>query len=308
MTLSANYENLTKLAQALSSCTLPALSAYELARLCYLSNAVQTATDAKAEFTLLKEAVLHLHLLKPLTGLPDCFVLFGRNSASAAELLCALDPFAYISHLSAMEHHGLTDRFSKVLYVSRPPSALWKQQAELRMQKDLGDAFAHYNTLKLPRLSKINFTNIAKTPIHIHERSQHGAFRIIADSPVRVATIGRVFLDMLREPKLCGGIDHVLDIYREHAKRYLKFITDEFDSHGKQIDKVRAGFVLTEVCHLNNSAIENWRSHIQRGGSRKLDPEAEYLPHHSPTWMLSINVTSLADLYDEADNENQQTP
>jgi predicted transcriptional regulator of viral defense system len=305
MTFPANYENLTKLAQALSSSHLPALSAYELGKLIYFANAIQDADNAKAEFQLLKDAVLNLHLLKALPGVPECFTLFGRGNTNAAELICALDPFAYVSHLSAMEHHGLTDRFSKTLYVSRPSITAWKLQAEQRMQKDLGDKFEHYHALKLPLLSYLSFSTLAKTPVHIHERSQLGAFRLVADSSLRVATIGRVFLDMLREPKLCGGIEHVIDIYRENAKRYLNLITDELDSHGKQIDKVRAGFILSEVCGLNNPAIDNWRSHVQRGGSRKLDAEAEYLPHHSPTWMLSINVASLADLYHEGEDEAQ---
>jgi len=109
-----------------------------------------------------------------------------------------------------------------------------------------------------------------------------------------VATLGRVFLDMLREPKLCGDIQHVLDIYQKDARRYLKLIVDEIDRHGQPIDKVRAGFVITEVCRLTSPAVDGWEKFAQRGGSRKLDAENEYAPIYSERWQLSINVPSLA--------------
>ena len=63
--------------------------------------------------------------------------LFGRAKPKAMEVACAADPFAYISHLSAMEFHGLTDRFSKILYLTTPPDTEWKELAKDRMLKDL---------------------------------------------------------------------------------------------------------------------------------------------------------------------------
>jgi len=98
---------------------------------------------------------------------------------------------------------------------------------------------------------------------------------------------------MLREPKLCGGIRHVLDIYESNAKRFSQLIIDEVDRHGAPIDKVRVGFVLEEVCQLSSPVLNQWAVHAQRGGSRKLDADAEYSPDYSEKWKLSINVPSL---------------
>ena len=70
-------------------------------------------------------------------------------------------------------------------------------------------------------------------------------------------------------------------------------IIDDAERHGSAIDKVRLGFLLTEVCHLSDPRIEGWTRHAQRGGSRKLDPQAEYDPRYSEKWMLSINVPTL---------------
>ena len=36
--------------------------------------------------------------------------ILGKTQYSAEEILCSVDPFAYISHLSAMAYHGLTNR------------------------------------------------------------------------------------------------------------------------------------------------------------------------------------------------------
>lgn len=269
---------------------VPALNSYELAKLLYQSGFFAESDSPKADYENVLKAVTDLHLLTPTA---NAFLLFGRTSALPAEIVCSIDPFAYVSHLSAMEHHGLTDRFSKILYMTRPSLTSWKKQAEERMQKDLEDTYDEYRSLGLPLLTRSKLDKINKTPVHFEERSQLGAFRHVSDTTLRVATIGRVFLDMIREPELCGGMQHALDVYKKEASRYLKFIVDEIDRHGKPIDKVRAGYLLSEVCHLQHPILERWETFAQRGGSRKLDATEEYAPHHSERWQLSINVPSL---------------
>lgn len=286
------------MAAALSTMRAPALSSYELGKLLYLDGFFVSDRQAKEEFDKILDTVLSLHLLSP-SGIAKSYTLFGRGAAEAKEVVCALDPFSYVSHLSAMEYHGLTDRFPKVLYMTRPPLTLWKKQAEEKMSKELDGRLEHYRSIGLPMLVRHNFKEIGKTLVDFQERSQLGAFRIVANSSLRVATIGRVFLDMLREPGRCGGIQHVLDVYRAEAGRYLKLITDEIEQHGQPIDKVRAGFVLSEVCGLDSPVFKNWEQFAQRGGSRKLDHEAEFASRYSERWMLSINVPSVSHSNEE---------
>lgn len=221
------------------------------------------------------------------------FQLIGHPTYPPAELACLVDPFAYVSHLSAMEHYGLTDRFPSVLYLSTPPNAEWRAFATNRMKTELRDAFEHYLNSGFPLLRNIGITKIERTTVHILRRTNRGAFKTISDKNLRVATVGRTFLDMLREPQLCGGIQHVIDIYRHNAKDYLRLIVDEFDAHGSAIDKVRAGYLLTEVCQLESETFRSWETFAQRGGSRKLDAEADYSDAFSEKWKLSINVPSL---------------
>lgn len=218
------------------------------------------------------------------------FSILGRSNAPSEEIACSVDPFCYVSHLSAMAHHGLTNRIPGKLFLSSPGKGEWRKYAVDRMQKDLGDDLAIYLKNGLPELRKINMVKIGRTEVHRHNSIHMGAYKNIRDKPYRVSTIGRTFLDMLRNPELCGGIGHVLEVYEEHAETYLKLIVDEVTNHGRPIDKVRAGYILDEKLKLKHPLIDGWLSQVQRGGSRKLDASAEYIPEFSEKWCLSINL------------------
>lgn len=299
-----NYEHIPVASQALSNIQDPAISDYTLGKLTFELGIYTASRKPFNDYEQLLQTLQALHLLRPLAH-SNAYVLFGRSTSDPKEILCAIDPFAYISHLSAMEYHGLTDRFSKILYATRPSFSAWKNQAGERMKKDLGDQLSSYRSSGLPLLSRQNLASIGKTSIHFKERTQLGAFRHVSGSTLRVSTIGRVFLDMSREPKLCGGIQHVLDVYRKEAQRYVKLIVDEVNIHGTAIDKVRIGYVLTEVCQLHHATIDTWVNFAQRGGSRKLDPDNDYVYEHSERWMLSINVSSLLNEPDKDDVRDQ---
>lgn len=274
------------------------ISAYEFGVLAFSSGASHDEAWSRKLFQSVVDQLTTIHLLSPLPKDSEQigFVLFGREGATAGEIACSLDPFAYVSHLSAMEYHGLTDRFPKMLCLCRPPAMEWRRQAALRMQKDLGDRLPAYQKAGLPRLSRSPFSQIGSTAVKVLDRTHLGAFRHVAGSSLRVATLGRTFLDMLREPSWCGGIQHVLDVYRSNAARTLRLITDEVDRHGEPIDKIRVGYVLTELCGLSSPVIDGWVRHAQRGGSRKLDPDAEYASAFSDRWKLSLNVPSIGSI------------
>jgi predicted transcriptional regulator of viral defense system len=203
-----------------------------------------------------------------------------------------VDPFAYVSHLSAMEWHGLTDRIPKILFISSPIPRDWRRFARKKMQKDLGsnEHYVSYLDSSLPRLRRLSLTKAAGKTVHRHASLHTGAFTSVKDRPLRVSTIGRTFRDMIREPDLCGGIYHVLNVYQQHAERYLPLIVDEIDRHGTQIEKVRAGYILEERLALSDEIFTRWGSFIQRGGSRKLYANSEYSPRFSEKWCLSLNI------------------
>jgi predicted transcriptional regulator of viral defense system len=95
---------------------------------------------------------------------------------------------------------------------------------------------------------------------------------------------------MLTEPGLCGGMRHVLDVWENEAGQWVPEIVAAIDQLDIKIVKVRAGYILSEIMDIDHPALHNWEKFAQRGGSRKLDPDADYAPEFSERWMISINV------------------
>ncbi len=230
-------------------------------------------------------------ILTTYRGLPSTvFTLLGRSHDSVEDIACTVDPFCYVSHLSAMAHHGLTNRLPSKLYISSPSPSKWKIFALEKMEKDLGGDFDIYLSNGMPLLKKSKLEKISRKDIHRFNSLHLGAYKNVRGREMRVSTIGRTFLDMLKNPELCGGINHVLEVFEEHAPRYLRLILDEIDQHGGDIDKVRAGYILDERLGIDDPRINAWISFAQRGGSRKLDASAEYIPEWSEKWCLSLNI------------------
>jgi predicted transcriptional regulator of viral defense system len=218
------------------------------------------------------------------------YSILGRSSENIDGVMCSIDPFCYLSHLSAMAYHGITNRLPVKFFISSPGPKDWKMAAVARMQADLKNDYEAYYRSGLPKLARTDIKRIRKTDIQRFNSKHLGAFKKIKGEPIRVSSIGRTFLDMLRNPELCGGINHVSEVFDEYAKKYLRLITDEIDQNGKPIDKIRAGYILEERLGLGNDTIEQWTEFAQRGSSRKLDASAEYMPIWSDKWLISINT------------------
>ena len=283
---------------------VPAVLRYDIARIAWRLYKDRTyegrplaikldVLDIRA-FARIEKTLQNNGILKTLAGVSEqaAYGLIGGNLSDHNAVICSIDPFCYLSHLSAMEFHGLTDRMPEQIYVSTPASKEWMAFAVERMAKDLGEDWGAYRATGLPRLGRTAVSKLGKRLVHRYASIHQGAFRSIKDSPVRVATLGRTFLDMLREPSLCGGIVHVIQVFKEHAAVSKRLIFDEMDQHGTKIDKVRAGFILEEICQIRDPRIDAWVEFAARGGSRKLDASADYEPKFSERWMLSINTVT----------------
>jgi predicted transcriptional regulator of viral defense system len=231
-------------------------------------------------------------MIQPVRGFPEggLYTLPGGADISAHALLCSADPFAYLSHLSAMALHGLTDRIPRMIFASSPAPRQWHGFAEEQMRKDLAEELQIYLDAGFPPLRRSTFEKILGQPVHLAQSSHLGAFKKLEPHGIRVSTLGRTFLDMLRDADLCGGIQHVIDTYKAHAAEYLQLIIAEVEQHGNDIDKVRAGYVLEEQCSLSDPVFAHWQRHAKRGGSRKLVPNQPYSSTYSEKWCLSLNA------------------
>lgn len=258
----------------------------------YITNIKKNTPNRDDYNRYIKDLTNYGILIRNIVSHKEVFGVLSQSAPSAEEIICSIDPFVYISHLSAMEYHGLTDRFPKTLFLTTPKSSEWKVLAENKMSKDLGSEYNNYLNTGLPKLKKLKIEKIQKKSINSFKTTFYnpGSYIKIKDQYLRVSNIGRTFLDMLKHPNLCGGIYHVLDIYTEHAKRYLRLIVDEVDQHGSIIDKIRIGYILDERLDLKDDKIEKWKLNAQRGGSRKLVADEPYKPFFSENWCLSINI------------------
>ena len=173
--------------------------------------------------------------------------------------------------------------------VATPAPKDWHAHAWTRMQRDLGEELEPYESAGFPRLQKVNFERLMGMPVQITTSLHLGAFRLLEGAGIRVSTIGRTFLDMLRHPEFCGGVHHVLDVFSREVAAHLVNFVDEVDRHGEPIDKVRAGYVIEEVCGLDHPSLAAWATHAQRGGSRRLVANLPYSPKYSARWCLSLN-------------------
>jgi predicted transcriptional regulator of viral defense system len=212
---------------------------------------------------------------------------------SPADEVCALtNPFGYISHLSALQRWGLTDRRPEALHLTMPPASAARPLVEQQMVAD-------YNTppsgLPLNQVVKLHFVRHPETvrgrKVSVYETKHPGQWLQVRDSHARLATIGQTFVDTVERPQYCGGMAHVLDIWREHAGIYQQEVIAAVDKVESPIVKVRAGYLLDDMLGLGNDLrIQGWVRFAQRGSARVLDPTKDFSPDHSKKWMLSINV------------------
>ncbi len=204
----------------------------------------------------------------------------------AENIICLVDPTCYISHLSAMQRWGLTDRSTDALLVTRPDS----KTAAAQLQTYMTDALGEDNNTPYPLKIIKHPDLVRRRPVHIYESKTAGKFLKNRSDDVRLSSIGQTFLDMLQKPDLCGGMSHIMDVWKEHAETYLDEIVATVDTATIGIVKSRAGYILEERLQLNHPSVGRWKALGQRGGSRRLDPSKEFAPTFSETWMISLNV------------------
>lgn len=227
-------------------------------------------------------------IIVPLTGV-KAYLISGRESPSAEQVGCYLYPFSYLCYLSAMDYHGITDRIPKSVHLMTPPPPI---SASLLSEQNPNN-WTNENTHAKIRNIKMSAKFEQKDFIYHTSKNFNVYKEIINSGGMRVAPLGRTFLDMFKTPKYCGGFDHVLDIMEESSSRYLKLILKEFSQFGSNIDKSRLGFILENVLNVRHDSLDEWALSAQRGSSRVLVPGKEFSPYYSEKWCISINQESL---------------
>lgn len=204
----------------------------------------------------------------------------------AEDIACLVDPTCYVSHLSAMQRWGLTDRVPRTLALTRPDRRTAVGALRARMDEAMDEGEGNPYPLALVKHPR----RVRRRDVAVYESKTAGAFIVNRGTDMRLSTVGQTFLDTLQRPDLCGGMSHVLDVWEEHASTFLDEIASTVDRTTGALVKSRAGYILEERLGLDHPCIERWKALGQRGGSRKLDPARDFAPAFSETWMISLNV------------------
>lgn len=198
----------------------------------------------------------------------------------ADEAVCLMDRGTCISHLSAMQIYNISERRPLQLYITVATNEQWRELVNKPNQNPDAPSAVRRHHPPTVRTRRIDALQTKSFPSTTQMR----------ESFVRATEIGQTFLDMLESPERCGGMSHVLDVFSQHAGKYLTQIVQRIDRAETKLTKVRAGYVISELLNIHHPVVEEWSKYAQRGGSQKLDPKAAYASQFSERWMLSLNV------------------
>jgi len=214
----------------------------------------------------------------------------SKPDAPAEDIICSIDPYCYISHLSAMQRYGLTNRRPEALYLTLLQPPIKRQLLVEQMKLQYGNSLIlHEDEIEPPRAIS-HPPRVRGRKIEFEAKKKLGDHIAIKGSFSQIATVGQTFLDMLDRPDNCGGMAHILDVYSEHARTYLDEIVAQIDQADKPILKIRGGYILDHGLGIEDDRIESWVVFAQRGSSRVLSPGKPFSPEYSDKWMLSLNV------------------
>ena len=184
-------------------------------------------------------------------------------------LVPALYAPAYIGGRTAAEHWDLTEQIFRDIVV------MTAQTVRAKSQKHHGAVF----TLK-----------------HINEDKIFGTKTIWrAHTKITISDIHRTIIDMLDDPPLGGGIQHVsdcLNVYLKHPDRDDTKLVAYAERLSNGAVFKRLGF-LAELSLLGGALIESCRSRLTKGNA-KLDP-ALTCPRLMTKWKLWIPATWAID-------------
>jgi predicted transcriptional regulator of viral defense system len=215
----------------------------------------------------------------------------GVPDGTPEELCCLADPWCYVSHLSAMQRWGFSNRNPLALHITRPARKIWRQQADAELREI--QRTAPSDLVSKGRIHVTFPSSLRRRELLVFQPSYLGHSVTISDSHARVGTVGQTFWDMMQEPRRCGGMAHVMEIWQEKAEDYIEEIISVFEDKEMPTTNLafcRAGYVFEEIVGHQDSRIAAWTRFGKQGGSAKLDPEAPFETRHSERWNLSLNV------------------
>jgi len=237
---------------------------------------------SQAEYARIRKGLLAAQIMaNDLDYGGQAFRVLAISDAPADEICCIVDPTCHVSYLSAMQRYGLTDRRPESLHISRPrPNPAHAKKSVDERLIPFPEAIKHPETVRGRKIA-------------LHEFSGHIQPITLRGTRTRIVSIGRCFVDMLLEPQRCGGMQHVLAVWEEHAARFKSEIIQEVDGLAMPAIKVKAGYILEERLGMQDEAFAHWQKLAETQTWGSLDADAPVNPlqdSRSQRWEIIINA------------------
>jgi len=200
-------------------------------------------------------------------------------------IIMEANPWAVLSHATAMRYHDLTDLMAQSIVVSD-----YGVRSTSRLP--VGTMPEDWIEIDQPRPlfpKQLNKTTV--TWRKLGPESDFGTMLGLSQSlPIYITDLERTLLDGLRSPRHCGGIAKVFDAWRSASPRMsIDRIIEYTERLESPLMRQRVGFVL-ETLRFKHVNLVEWQKRVERGGSMRLVAEREYASTFAENWGLSINV------------------
>jgi predicted transcriptional regulator of viral defense system len=201
------------------------------------------------------------------------------------EILMEANPYAALSHITAMVFHGLTDELPQRLIASIP------ERGTAGLLPPGTDSLDWEGLYPPVGTTPKSIRHIPVHWVHLTRKKYFGTREYRPRTyPVRVTTPERTLLDCLQQPDLCGGFENVLQAWTRTIDTIdIDEILNYTELYGINLLRQRVGFILEEL-GIQHPTLEEWRQQAKRGGSSKLVSSLPYTSTHSERWNLSLNA------------------
>jgi predicted transcriptional regulator of viral defense system len=204
---------------------------------------------------------------------------------SEEQLLQEADPWAVLSHLTALTLHGLTDLIPTQIFAT-----VARTDRDDR-QVPLGTTAEDWIGLNWPisrRPARVRHSAVTWTEVK-NEWFFGVEVGYSLGAAVYVTDRERTLIDALRSPDKSGGIAKVFEAWKRADAMNVDRLVDYTDRFDNQILRQRVGFLL-EALQRPNPRRDRWRKHLVRGGSVRLAAGEPYDERFAADWNLSLNV------------------
>lgn len=226
-----------------------------------------------------------LRRLPGIRGVYEVTIPYARQLAlDEREALLEVNPYAILSHFSALVFHGLTLEQPKLIIAT---SAQGWADAPI----PLGTAPDDWKEIAMPAAP--GPARIVDIPVIWRPGALPSMAGVEVQAPLaapfRITSVERTLVEALQDPKASGGISNALRAWSEARDRMdVDAVIKLTELTGITLLRQRVGYVLEEL-GLAHPRLDAWASASIRGGSSRLVGSKPAWPGYSARWNLSLN-------------------